>query len=192
MRYLLSLPLLAAGLILPLHAADTVLVFDPPQTQIHWTLDTLVHTVHGTFQLRSGTVRFDPATGNASGELIVDARTGASGNDSRDGRMHKSILESAKFPDVVFKPKHVDGQVPAQGSATLQVHGSFLLHGSEHEATLPIQVSVEPGHIGADSKFSIPYVAWGLKNPSTFVLRVNEKVDLEIHAAARIVTNGVQ
>ncbi len=192
MRHLLCLPLLAAALILPTRAADTVLVFDPPQTQIHWTLDTLVHTVHGTFQLRSGMVRFDPATGNASGELIADARSGASGNDSRDGKMHKSILESAKFPDVVFKPKHVDGQVPAQGTATLQVHGSFVLHGSEHEATLPIQVSVEPGRIGADSKFSIPYVAWGLKNPSTFVLRVNEKVDLEIHAAARIVTNGVQ
>lgn len=192
MRYLLALPLLAASLIAPLHAADTVLVFDPPQTQIRWTLDAFVHTVHGTFQLRSGTVRFDPATGNASGELIADARSGASGNGSRDGKMHRSVLESAKFPDVIFKPKHVEGQVPAQGTAMLQVHGSFLLHGSEHEATLPIQVTVEPGRIGAESKFSIPYVAWGLKNPSTFVLRVGEKVDLEIHAAARIVTNGAQ
>lgn len=192
MRYLLALPLYAASLIAPLRAADTVLMFDPPQTQIHWTLDAFVHTVHGTFQLRSGTVRFDPATGMASGELIADARSGASGNDSRDGKMHKSVLESTRFPDIVFRPKHVEGQVPAQGSATLQVRGTFLLHGSEHEATLPIQVTVEPGRISADSKFSIPYVAWGLKNPSTFVLRVGEKVDLEIHAAARIVTNGVQ
>ena len=72
MRYQLALPLLAASLIVPLRAADTVLVFDPPQTQIRWTLDAFVHTVHGTFQLRSGTVHFDPATGNASGEIIAD------------------------------------------------------------------------------------------------------------------------
>ena len=192
MRPLLILPLLAAGLLLPARAAETVLMFDPQQTQIRWTLDAFVHTVHGTFQLRSGTVRFDPATGDASGELIADARSGASGNDSRDGKMHKSVLESARFPDIVFKPRHVDGKLPAQGQATLQVHGSFILHGTEHEMTLPVQVNIEPGHVGADSKFSIPYIAWGLKNPSTFVLRVGEKVDLEIHAAARVVNNGAQ
>lgn len=192
MRQLLLLPLLAASLLVPAGAAETVLVFDPPQTQIHWALDAFVHTVHGTFQLKSGTIRFDPANGAASGELIADARSGASGNDSRDGKMHKSVLESAKFPEIIFKPNHVDGAVPAHGQATLQVHGSFVLHGTEHAITLPIQVDVEPDHIGADSKFSIPYIAWGLKNPSTFVLRVSEKVDLEIHASARIVNNGAQ
>ena len=149
-----------------------------------------MHTVHGTFQLRSGTVRFDPATGNASGELTADARSGESGNGSRDGKMHKSVLESAKFPDIVFKPRHVEGHIPDHGKATLNVEGSFLLHGTEHAFTLPIEVNIEPGQVVADSKFSIPYVAWGLKNPSTFVLRVDQKVGLDIHASARIVHNG--
>lgn len=190
MRAYVWLPLLAAGCLLPAGAAETVLEFQPAQTQIHWTLDAFVHTVHGTFQLRSGTVRFDPATGNASGELTADARSGDSGNGSRDGKMHKSVLESAKYPDIIFKPRHVEGHVPDHGKATLNVDGSFLIHGAEHAFTMPIDVDVEPDHVGADSKFSIPYVSWGLKNPSTFVLRVDQKVDLEIHASARILSNG--
>ena len=34
--------------------------------------------------------------------------------------------------------------------------------------------------------FALPYVSWGMKNPSTFVLRVDEKVAIEIHAAGRV------
>jgi hypothetical protein len=32
----------------------------------------------------------------------------------------------------------------------------------------------------------LPYVAWGLKNPSTFILRVSDKLDLYIDATGRL------
>jgi polyisoprenoid-binding protein YceI len=170
----------------PILAAETMLTFDPSSTEIHWTLDTLVHTVHGTFQLKSGAVAFDPATGKASGQLVVSSASGESGNGSRDARMHKSILESPKFPDIVFSPDRVDGKVPAQGSATIQIHGIFRLNGVNHELTLPVQANVEPARISATTKFSIPYIQWGLKNPSTFILRVSDKVEIDIHAVGRV------
>jgi polyisoprenoid-binding protein YceI len=173
-------------------AAETTLIFDPPKTEIHWTLDTLLHTVHGTFQLRSGTVRFDPATGQASGALIVDARSGQSGGSSRDARMHSSILESAKFADIAFRPDHVEGQIPAQGKVTIRVHGQFELHGHAHEITLPIELNVEAQQIEAKSHFPVPYISWGLKNPSTFILRVDDKVDIEMVATGRIAAKGGQ
>jgi polyisoprenoid-binding protein YceI len=173
-------------------AAETTLIFDPPKTEIHWTLDTLLHTVHGTFQLRSGTVRFDPATGQASGVLIVDARSGQSGGSSRDARMHSSILESAKFADIVFRPDHVDGQIPAQGKATIRVHGQFELHGRAQEMMLPMEVDVQPQQIEVTSHFPVPYISWGLKNPSTFILRVNDKVDIELVATGRLAAKGGQ
>ena len=34
--------------------------------------------------------------------------------------------------------------------------------------------------------FAIPYVKWGLKNPSTFILRVDQSVDVEIKASGDI------
>lgn len=189
-RLVLVIASLAALASVPVRAADTVLEFNAPQTHVAWTLDTLLHTVHGTFQLRHGTVHFDPNTGKAGGEIVVDARSGESGSDSRDSRMHQRFLESATFPDVIFTPDRVDGKVPSQGTGTVQVHGTFVLHGTRHEMTLPIQLNAESGRITADTRFSIPYVSWGLKNPSTFVLRVNDKVDIEIHTTASLVSQG--
>ena len=170
----------------PAFCADTVLVFEPASAEVHWTLDAFLHTVHGTFQLKSGTVTFDPDTGKASGRLVVSAASGESGNKSRDERMHKAVLESPKFPEIVFTPDRVEGKAPAQGSSTIQVHGSFNLLGANHEMTLPVQVSVEPSRITAETKFSVPYVRWGLKDPSTFVLHVADKVDIDIHAVGRL------
>ena len=80
-RYLfLAVLALAAA---PLPAAETAWNFEPSQTSVHWTLDTALHTVHGTFQLKSGTIRFDPATGLASGALIVNTRASSRAQSTR-------------------------------------------------------------------------------------------------------------
>jgi polyisoprenoid-binding protein YceI len=167
--------------------ADTALTFEPSKTSIHWTLGTVLHTVHGTFQLKSGTIRFDPATGQASGSLVINAVSGESGNESRDKRMHQAILESARFAEVVFTPDKVIGTVAARGKSAIQVHGNFFLHGATHEFTMPVDVEMTNGQAVAASHFIVPYIKWGLKNPSTFVLRVNDSVEVEIQAAARLI-----
>ena len=113
-------------------ASEFVLEIDPAQSKLHWTLDTTLHTVHGTFALKKGTFHLDPATGKASGEIIVDATSGNSGNDSRDKKMHKEVLESGQYPDVIFRPDRVAGKITPQGTFTVQVHGIFVLHGHEH------------------------------------------------------------
>jgi hypothetical protein len=33
-------------------------------------------------------------------------------------------------------------------------------------------------------KFNVPYVEWGMKNPSNFVLKVKDTVEIEIKAVA--------
>ena len=50
---------------------ETVLTLDPAQSRVHWTVDSTLHTVHGTFGLTRGMVQLDPETGKASGEVIV-------------------------------------------------------------------------------------------------------------------------
>ena len=167
-------------------AAESTLVFDARQTKIGWTLEGNVHTVHGTFQLKSGTVKFDTETGKASGTLVVNALSGESGNDSRDKRMRSAILEAVKFPDIVFTADKVLGKTPAAGTGTVQVHGMFKLHGADHEMTIPVELTAQPSQITISSTFKIPYVKWGLKNPSTFILRVNENVEINIQAVGRL------
>jgi polyisoprenoid-binding protein YceI len=167
-------------------AADEVLTFDPSRTFIHWTLGTVLHTVHGTFQLKSGTIHFDPATGQASGQLIVSASSGESGSEARDKKMQQNILESAKFSDIVFTPDKVTGQVAPEGKSTIQVHGTFQLHGAGHDFTMPVEVEMKNGAATAATHFNVPYISWGLKNPSTFVLRVDPQVEIEIQATATV------
>lgn len=183
-RMLLIL-MLAACPALPLSAAEMVWTFDPPQSQVHWTLDTALHQVHGTFRLKSGKIVFDPATGKASGALIVDAMSGESGNESRDRRMHASILESQKYTEIVFTPDRVQGNLAPQGSSTVQVHGKFRLMNVDHELTLPVTVDANADRIVANTRFTVPYIQWGLKNPSVLFLRVSDRVDVEIQSVGR-------
>ena len=71
----------------------------------------------------------------------------------------------------------------AQGAWTFQVQGMFAINGTEHEITVPVRVEMAPGHWSATSHFSVPYVKWGMKNPSTFILRVDQTVDIDIQAS---------
>src|SRR6185312_8306832 len=67
-----------------LYAQEEVFEVEPAQSHVAFTLGDIFHTVHGTFQLKTGAIRFDPATGAASGQLVVDAASGNSGSNARD------------------------------------------------------------------------------------------------------------
>src|SRR5580692_4863676 len=103
--------LLALQLGVPAFAQQTALELDPARTAVHFTLKTSLHTVHGTFRLKSGKVSFDPATGKLSGLLVVDATSGESGNSGRDSKMHREIIESQKYPEITFAPVEIEGPV---------------------------------------------------------------------------------
>jgi len=171
---------------LPQHAAPQlpaggkVLDLDPAESKVHWTLGTTLHAVHGTFALKKGTVQLDPETGKASGEIVVEAVSGNSGNDSRDRKMHKDVLESARYTEIVFQPDKVDGKIAPQGPFTVQIHGLLTLHGSEHEITVPAQAEFVGDHWSGGTKFDIPFIDWGLKNPSNFFLKVSHTVNVEL------------
>ncbi len=163
-----------------------VVGFDPVSTTVEFTLGDVLHTVHGTFKLKSGVIRFDPVTGVASGALVIDATSGDSGNKSRDKKMHRDILESDKYPEIVFIPQYVFGSVPAQGRSQVSVQGLFRMHGSEHPLTLIVPITIKGNQLSANTQFLVPYQSWGLKNPSTFILRVSDQVQINIAANGRI------
>lgn len=188
LRNAVALALLASGAALDAANAtdEIVLELNPAQTEIGFTLPDVLHTVHGTFQLKSGTVRFNPATGAASGVVVVDVSSGASGSPARDRKMHKEILESRRYPEAVFTPTRVEGRFSSEGVAELQVHGQFKIHGGEHEMSFQTRAETKGDDLVANMHAVLPYVKWGMKNPSTFILRVSDKVQLDIHAIGHI------
>jgi polyisoprenoid-binding protein YceI len=182
----LRLFVIALGLCGAAFAQDTTLNFDPALTHIEWTLDSLLHVIHGTFTLQRGTIHFDPVSGKAGGELVIDAASGESGNGLRDHRMHREILESQRYPDISFVPDRVEGKIDLTGTSHVQVHGQFTIHGGSHEFVLPVEARVEQGQLTALSSFDIPYIQWGMRNPTTLFLKVGDTVHLTINAAGRL------
>ena len=163
-------------------AQEVSLKLDPAKTAIQWSLPGNVHTVHGTFLLKRGTLQFDCSTGKAQGELVVDMLSGQSGNGSRDKKMHKEILETPKFAEAIFVPNRVEGQWAVTGPSKLTFQGTLKLKDADHPLKLETLVEKAGQAYTAETRFMVPYVEWGMKNPSFFAFRVEDKVSVEIHA----------
>jgi polyisoprenoid-binding protein YceI len=165
---------------------DVTVSLDPAGSKLDWTLGSTLHTVHGTFILKRGILKFDPASGNASGEFVADATSGQSGNDSRDKKMHGEILESGRYGEVIFRPNRINGKVLAQGASSVQLHGTFLLHGAEHELTVPVEAELSGHRWKGSAKFSVPYIQWGLKSPNTFLLKADPVVEIALELSGTL------
>jgi polyisoprenoid-binding protein YceI len=187
-RYLLSAVTLllfcASG---EMAVAEQVTVqLDPAATHVEFTLGATMHTVHGSFRLNRGAITFDPVTGKASGALVVDAASGESGNHSRDGKMTKDILEAGKFPDLTFTAREVVGKLTDAGPSHLEIRGVFRIHGQDHPLILLVDAQSKAGTADAVTKFEVPYVAWGMKNPSSMLLKVSDKVQISIQTSVHL------
>ena len=166
-------------------AAQRAVILDPATSEVSFTLDTTFHVVHGTMALTGGTIRFDPETGVASGEITVDARRAVTGNEGRDKTMHAEVLETSRYPTIVFKPRRVEGVLADPGSSELRIVGVMSLHGADHPMTLTATVESAQGRVHGELRFTIPYVEWGLKDPSFFVVRAARTVDIIVRAEGR-------
>jgi polyisoprenoid-binding protein YceI len=172
-----ALPLAAVG--------ESHYVLDPAQSSVRFAL-TGPHEVDGTFHIDSGDVSFDRATGKMSGKIVVASTSGDSGNDSRDKKMKKDQLKVSEFPDVTFAPSSFTGQLGESGSSQIQVQGTFTLLGQPHEITVPMTVQINGTHCTAVGTFNVPYVQWGVRDPSIFMLKVGKDVRIDLSLTGQI------
>lgn len=176
--------LLVVGVVMA-PAQDEAFQLDPLQTSVKFTLGDVLHTVHGTFKLKRGDLQLGTA-GKIAGEIVVDAASGDSGSGMRDRKMHKEVLESSRFPEIAFRPDRIEGAVASQGKSSVMVHGVFSIHGVDREITVPAQVEINADHWTAAVHFTVPYQKWGMKNPSTLFLRVNDAVEIDLAAVGSV------
>jgi polyisoprenoid-binding protein YceI len=162
--------------------ASEKLHLDPSATEVRFTLKDTLHTVHGSFHLKAGDVVFNPQSGEAEGLISVDAGSGSSGNDTRDGRMRREFLEVTSFPVATFTPQKVSGFNPAASSQKISVAGTMTLHGGSHPMTMEFTVTQEGALTTATTRFAIPYVDWGIKSPGIAFVKVEKEVTMDIVA----------
>jgi polyisoprenoid-binding protein YceI len=185
---LLCLALLCA----PLASAQQheAFIVAPERSAVTFTLGDVLHTVRGTFHVSSGDVIFNPEASEISGVIQVAAGSGASGNAARDRRMSTDILDAPEFAVASFSPQRMVGRIAPSGDSTVQVSGIFTLHGSPHVMSVPMQVHIDGDRCTAKTHFVVPYVQWGMKDPSTFVLRVAKEVSIDLVLVGQISPNA--
>ena len=171
-------------------AQHASLQLDPVHTSVTFTLGDVLHTVHGAFRVNSGALQLEPTSGKLSGQIVVDAKSGDSGNGMRDRKMHREVLESEQYPEISFLPDRIEGTVASQGESSVKIHGIFRIHGVDREITVPANVKMSADQWSATVHFTIPYAKWGMKNPSTLFLRVNDSVEIDLAAAGSIIRQG--
>jgi polyisoprenoid-binding protein YceI len=159
---------------------------DPSTTEIHWTLGATFHSVHGTFTLKSGTMTFNPAGGKAAGAFIVELAGGSSGNGARDRTMQNQVLESSKYPLASMTPTGARIGASSPGARTITVDTVFTIHGADHPMQIVATLQIDGKQLTADAHFQVPYVSWGMHDPSTFILRVAKVVDVDVKAKGTV------
>ncbi len=160
-----------------------VIKLDPAKTLVEFRLGGSPHTTHGKFQLSTGIIKADSATGKAEGTIVVDAASGDSGDSIRDNRMKDSVLEAEKFPEITFIARHIEGHLDHRGLFQAKLEGVQKLHGADHTLVMDTHGTLIDDNLVATAHFSIPYVEWGLKDPSVLFLTVAKQVDIDIDIA---------
>jgi YceI-like domain len=179
----LALAVILGPAALAQHQTFTV---NPDASDVKMKLNTTHEVVNGTFHVQSGSINFDRTASNISGTVIVAAGSGKTGNDSRDKKMNKDILKVNQFATVSFAPKTYDGTIAASGDSTIQVSGVFTLLGTPHDLTIPMQIHIDGSKATAKGQFVVPYVHWGLKNPSFLIWKAENNVGIDLNLVGQI------
>ena len=155
-------------------------------SEVKMTLKTTREIVNGAFHIQSGSVEFDCSSPRMSGSVVVLAGSGKTGNGNRDKKMNKEILRVEQHATVSFEPKSYAGVIAPLGDSTIQVTGIFTLLGAAHEITMPILVHLEGTTATAKAHFTVPYIQWGLKDPSFLFWKADKAVAIDLFLTGQL------
>jgi hypothetical protein len=161
-------------------AQHQTFIVNPDASEVKMTLNTTRELVNGTFHVQSGSIEFDHSAPNMSGSVVVLAGSGKTGNDSRDKKMYKDILQIQQHATVSFEPKTYTGAIAPSGDSNIQVNGIFTLLGTPHEITIPMLVHLDRANATVKAHFALPYIQWGLKDPSFLIWKADHDVAIDL------------
>lgn len=170
--------------VVPLCAEEHYQV-DSTTSEVHFALGG-AHEVNGTFHVSNGNFTLNRETGVMSGVIAVDASSGHSDNSGRDKKMTADQMKAQAFPSVTFAPTKFSGPIKDSGDSDVQVQGTFTLLGQPHQITVPMTVHRDGGHYIATGSFLVPYVSWGVKDPSIMFLKVAKEVKIDLKFAGTV------
>jgi polyisoprenoid-binding protein YceI len=134
-------------------------------------------TGSATFTESGGAVRITAAS------FDVAVSTLKSDRSMRDEKIHEIGLESDRYPTATFvlsKPLTIPAGALKGSARSASVTGTFDIHGTSRQETLPVEMSLSGSTFGAVGALTFPWSEFGMTAPSIggFV-NVTEKATME-------------
>ncbi len=164
-------------------------------SSVRWELPSTFETVKGTVPVFRGTIEAKPAGGgwDVASRIVVPAAAMQTGNRRRDGRMRGKILETARYPEIVFELRSFTGDLsrlnPGESFA-VQIAGDLTVHGKTARIQLPVDVYVFEDRIEVAGSFPLHWKEYGMRDPSFGVVRVKEPMQVNFRLRAVPVEPG--
>lgn len=151
-------------------------------SELAWELPATLHTVHGKAPRLEGTVDAEPGPGGKwqiASRFVVRAAVMATGNGARDRKMREQILETDRFPEIVFESRRFVADLSRFHSGerlTVEVTGELSIHGKTLPIRLPVDIEVAPDHVVLSGTFPVSWKQYELKDPSFGLIRVRDPI----------------
>jgi polyisoprenoid-binding protein YceI len=174
---------LASGVARPLPGPSRPLRYqvEVAGSSVRWELPASFEPIKGVVPLLHGSVDAIPVpTGgwDVQAKITIPAASMRTGNRRRDRTLREKVLETARYPDIVFQLRQFTGDLSRfRPGATfpVQVTGDLTVHGKTALVQLPVDVAVFPNAVILTGSFPVHWKAYGLQDPSFPVLaRVKE------------------
>lgn len=150
-------------------------------SSVRWELPTTFEPIKGVVPLFHGWIEAKPLPDggwDVSSRIVVPAAAMRTGNRRRDRTLREKVLETARYPEIVFELRQFTGDLsrfrPGE-TFSVQVVGDLTVHGKTAAVQLPVDVFVFPKAVVLTGSFPVHWRAYGLQDPSLrLVARVKE------------------
>jgi len=165
--------------------------FEVAGSSVRWELPATFEPIRGIVPLFRGFVEADPLPSggwDVRSRIVVPAAGMRTGNRLRDRTLREKVLETDRFPEIVFELRRFTGDLsrfrPGE-TFSVQVAGDLTVHGKTAPIQLPVDVSVFPGAVVLTGSFPVHWKSYGLQDPSfPVVARVQEPMQVAFRLRA--------
>ena len=94
-------------------------------------------------------------------------------------QMREDVLETSKYPDIVFDTTRVIGEPIFAGQYKLEINGTLSLHGVTRECTIPCRLTLSEDSLRANGEFSLLQTDYRIKPVSAAAGTIKLKDELK-------------
>lgn len=164
------------------------------ETKVAFVSRAAMEKFEGKTNQMHGTITVDPSSlvDTATVRFEVDLASLDTGIKMRNTHMRENHLHTAKYPKAVFEGASLPGRTPValapDRPTTLDVEGSFTLHGTSRRIKIAVEVTYRPtpapGHIEFRTEFPVALADYGIERPQFLFLKLADVQTVRVSGVA--------